>query len=62
MYNKKPIEKVMLANGHVTVGFLNDKEFDDYINHLCDKYITEIVLRKTFSPDEYENDNSMFSE
>lgn len=62
MYNKKPIEKVMLANGDVTVGFLNDKEFNEHINHLCDKYITEVVSRKTYTPDEYENEYGLVSE
>jgi hypothetical protein len=54
MYNKKPIEKVMLANGDVTVGFLNDEEFKEHITYLCDKYNTEVVSRQTFSSDEYE--------
>lgn len=54
MYWRKPVEKVMLANGDVTVGFLNDEEFKEHIAYLCDKYNTEIVSRQTFSSDEYE--------
>lgn len=54
MHWRKPVEKVMLANGDVTVGLLNDEEFKEHIACLCDKYNTEIVSRQTFSSDEYE--------
>ena len=54
MYWRKSVEKVMLANGDVTVGFLNDEEFKEHIAYLCDKYNTEVVSRQSFLPDEYE--------